>query len=68
MSTDATYDSVAVVFEAGGETFKLQGKVLINPGFLEVMTWHLGDEQVVPDFKKNELVSITNSKIIDGMT
>lgn len=29
ISTDATYDSVAVMFEAAGESFKIQGKELI---------------------------------------
>jgi len=42
--------------------------VLLTPGFLEIMTWHLGDEQVVPDFKTNEQVNIVSAKIIDGMT
>jgi DNA topoisomerase IA len=29
ISTDATYDSVAVVFDAADEIFKLQGRILI---------------------------------------
>lgn len=56
------------MFEAGGETFKLQGKVLIISGFLEVMTWHLADDQVIPDFKANEVVNVSSTKVIDGMT
>jgi len=29
ISSDATYDSVAVVFDAAGEVFKLSGRILI---------------------------------------
>lgn len=42
ISRDAVYDSVACMFDAGGELFKLQGKVLLEPGFLEVCTWSAG--------------------------
>ena len=68
VSTDAVYDSVAVVFDAAGETFKLQGRILIQPGFLEVMTWHNGSDTEIPDFKVNEQVKVTQNKIVEGMT
>ena len=68
ISSDATYDSVAVVFGCGSETFKVQGKILIQPGFLEVMTWHAGTDDVVPDFRIGEIVPITANKIIEGVT
>ena len=42
ISSDATFDSVAVVFDAAGEMFKLNGRILIQAGFLEIMTWHGG--------------------------
>jgi DNA topoisomerase-3 len=39
ISRDAIYDAVAVMFETGGEQFTLKGKVLLDPGFLEIMHW-----------------------------
>jgi DNA topoisomerase-3 len=68
ISTDATYDSVAVVFDAAGETLKLQGRILIHPGFLEVMTWHGGSDTEIPDFGADEVVKVTQNKIIEGVT
>jgi DNA topoisomerase-3 len=56
VSSDATYDSVAVVFDAAGEVFKLAGRILLHAGFLEIMTWHNGADIDVPDFKVNEVV------------
>lgn len=50
ISTDATYDSCAIMFESGGELFSAKGRVLIRPGFLEVMHWHGGEDTVIPDF------------------
>lgn len=50
ISTDATYDACAVMLECGGEQFKAQGRVLIRPGFLEIMNWHSGEDTVIPDF------------------
>ena len=41
---------------------------MIQPGFLEIMTWHAGDDLELPDFKPNEVVKITQSKIIEGIT
>ena len=38
---------------------------MIQPGFLEIMTWHAGDDLELPDFKPNEVVKITQSKIIE---
>jgi DNA topoisomerase III len=35
---------------------------------MEIMTWHGGDEKVVPDFKVNQVVPVTSSKIIEGVT
>jgi len=32
------------------------------------MTWHAGEDQEIPDFKVNEVVKITQSKIIEGVT
>lgn len=32
------------------------------------MTWHAGDDLELPDFKPNEVVKITQSKIIEGIT
>ena len=49
ISSDATYDSCAIMLEAGGEQFKASGKVLIKPGFLEIMHWHLGEDTAIPD-------------------
>jgi DNA topoisomerase-3 len=39
LSRDAVYDAVAVMFETGSEQFTLKGKVLLDPGFLEIMHW-----------------------------
>ena len=50
ISTDATYDSCAIMLECGGEQFKTTGRVLIKPGFLEIMNWHSGEDTVIPDF------------------
>lgn len=38
------------MFDAGTEQFKAQGRVLIRPGFLEIMHWHMGEDTVIPDF------------------
>jgi|LauGreDrversion4_2_1035121.scaffolds.fasta_scaffold1468333_1 hypothetical protein len=32
------------------------------------MTWHSGEDQELPDFKVNEIVQISQSKIIEGIT
>lgn len=68
ISKDATFDAVVAVFESGGELFKLQGRVLINPGFLEVMTWHTSTDQVIPDFKVGEKVPVVGNKLSEGLT
>jgi DNA topoisomerase-3 len=32
------------------------------------MTWHAGADQEVPDFLVNQVVKITQNKIVDGFT
>jgi len=68
ISSDATYDSAAVMFDCNGEQFKVQGKVLIKPGFLEIMNWHLGEDSSIPDFQVGQEVDISSSKITEGRT
>jgi DNA topoisomerase-3 len=51
ISRDATYDAVAVMFESGNESFNLKGKVLLDPGFLEIMPWQKAEEIELPSFK-----------------
>ena len=58
ISTDATYDSCAIMFESGGEQFKANGRILLKPGFLEVMPWHGGEDVEVPDFRVGEEIAI----------
>ena len=40
----------------------------MEPGFLEVMTWHNGSDKEVPEFKEGEIAKAVNSKIIEGVT
>ena len=40
------------MLDCNGEQFKTQGRVLIRPGFLEVMHWHGGEDTVIPDFQE----------------
>ena len=56
------------MFDCNGEQFKLQGKVLVRPGFLEVMPWHLGEDSAIPDFTVGEEVHIESSRIVEGRT
>ena len=49
ISTDATYDACAIMLEANGEQFTAKGRILIRPGFLEIMHWHGGEDTVIPD-------------------
>ena len=56
------------MLESNGEQFKLQGKVLVRPGFLEIMHWHLGEDAAIPDFQVGEEVEVTSSRILEGRT
>ena len=68
ISTDATYDACAIMLDCEGEQFKTQGRVLIRPGFLEVMHWHGGEDTVIPDFHEGQAVAIASSRIVEGRT
>ena len=68
ISTDATYDSCAIMFESAGEQFKTQGRVLIKPGFLEVMPFLMGADTVIPDFRVGQEITINSSRMVEGRT
>ena len=56
------------MLDCEGEQFKTQGRVLIRPGFLEVMHWHGGEDTVIPDFHEGQAVAISSSRIVEGRT
>lgn len=68
ISKDATFDSCAIMFESGGEQFKTQGRVLLEPGFLEVMHWHGAEDTVIPDFYVGQEITVIKSRIVEGRT
>ena len=68
ISRDATYDAVAVMFESNGEAFRLEGKVLLDAGFLEIMHWQKAEEIELPPFKHGEMVPVTSLRVTEGKT
>ena len=48
-----------IFFEIGSERFSCTGKVLLDPGFTEVMPWlALGEDEEIPTLKKNTMLDI----------
>ena len=42
--------------------------MLVKPGFIEVMPWHMAEDTEIPNFEVGQAVAITGDKIIEGRT
>ncbi|XP_017778586.1 PREDICTED: DNA topoisomerase 3-beta-1 isoform X2 [Nicrophorus vespilloides] len=69
VSKDCKYMSTTSTFDVNGETFSVTGKSLIDPGYTKIMTWQaFGKNEIVPNFKTNENVAITDCKLTEHQT
>ena len=59
ISKSATFDARTVVFGIGGEEFKLRGKIMKDPGFLEVCPWLSVNDVKVGKYKVDDSFPVT---------
>ena len=59
LSPNCLYMQTTIFFEIGSERFSCTGKVLLDPGFTEIMPWlALGEDEEIPTLKKNTMLDI----------
>ncbi|XP_060074052.1 DNA topoisomerase 3-beta-1-like [Ylistrum balloti] len=68
LSRDMKYLQTTVYIEIGAEKFTCSGKVVLDPGFTSILTWKSADEESLPEFKKDQNLTVNDVKLVDRQT
>ncbi|CAG9310955.1 unnamed protein product [Blepharisma stoltei] len=63
VSQDATFQQIDVLFDYGGEQFKLKGSRTVNPGFSAMTPWACANDREIPEFTEGQEVPVAGVEL-----